>query len=93
MRYVNRAAGLVILTGTIACVAASASAQEPATASGCVNMQDQVRTALDNNPQSPNYHNAVEQRRYGLEFCASGSYRNGVEHYAEALKLLGADKS
>ena len=92
MRYGNLAASIAILSGALAFAASSAGAAQMADQSGCVEMQEQVKTALDGNAQSPNYHEAVKQQQYGLEFCTNGFYQHGVDHYAEALKLLGAEK-
>ena len=92
MRYLNFAASLAILSGTFAFTAVSASAEGTDNLAGCASMQQQVKSALDSNAQSPNYHSAVKEQRYGLEFCSQGLYRNGVSHYAEALKLLSAQQ-
>jgi hypothetical protein len=56
-------------------------------------MASQVRTALTDNAQSANYQDAVKQQRYGRDFCANSFYKTGVDHYAEALRLLGVSKS
>jgi len=93
MRNVKWMAGLVILTGAFAFAASPAGATDTASLSGCASLQDQVKTALQSNAQSPNYENAVKEQRYGLEFCSNGFYQNGVSHYSEALKLLGVDKT
>ena len=93
MRYINLAASFVVLSGTLAFAASSAGAAQTASLSGCTELQDQVKSALESNAQSPNYHEAVKQQRYGVEFCSNGFYQNGVAHYTEALKLLGADRS
>lgn len=92
MRYVNWAVGVAALSGTLALAAAPAGAQPTASMSGCVEMQNQVKTALAQNGQSPSYEDAVKQQRYGTEFCNSGFYQNGLAHYAEALKLLGVSQ-
>ena len=93
MRYVQFAAGLAILSGALSFAASSAGAAETADVSGCNGMQEQVQTALQSNAQSPNYDDAVKQQKVGAEFCSHGFYRNGVAHYAQALKLLGANKT
>lgn len=87
---------VVLIAGVVAGMgfgALNASAEQSASISGCINMADQVKSALAGNPQSPNYQEAVKQQLYGRQFCASGLYRNGLNHYEQALRLLGADKS
>ena len=89
MRSFVLAAGVAAALGL---GALNASAAQSASLSGCMDMADQVKTALASNSQSPNYHEAVKEQGYGRQFCASGLYQNGVDHYAQALKLLGAQK-
>jgi hypothetical protein len=60
-----------------------------ASASTCVSLASQVRTALASNQQSANYEAAVKESRYGRDFCANAQPRVGTAHYAQALKLLG----
>ena len=91
MRYVNLAITVAAVSGTLA--SAPVGAQPTASLTGCVEMQDQVKTALAGNAQSPSYEDAVKQQRFGTEFCNKGFYQNGVAHYAEALKLLGVSQS
>jgi hypothetical protein len=90
MRYMILAAGVVAGVGL---GALNASAEQSASLSGCINMADQVKSALATNSQSPSYHEAVKQQGYGRDFCANGLYQHGVDHYAQALKLLGAQKN
>jgi len=90
MRYAILAAGVVAAVGF---GPLNASATQSASLSGCIDMADQVKSALASNPQSPNFTEAHKQQGYGREFCANGLYQNGVDHYAQALKLLGAQKS
>ena len=58
----------------------------------CAKLQTEVKDALANNAQSASYEAAVQEKTYGLQFCANGLYKNGVEHYAEALRLLGVSQ-
>jgi hypothetical protein len=66
----------------------SANAADAATRQTCLDTAHQVQSALDSNPQSPNYSDASRERRNGLEFCNAGMYQRGVDHYQQALKLL-----
>ncbi|HEV2561491.1 MAG TPA: hypothetical protein VGT78_05065 [Rhizomicrobium sp.] len=85
--------GAALVCSVLAFNVASASAAETANLTGCIDQGKQVKTALDANQQSANYSDAVKQQRYGLEFCNSGLYQKGVDHYAQALKLLDPAKS
>ncbi len=60
-----------------------------ASATTCMSMSEQVKTALSNNMQSPNYDAAVKEKGYGRDFCNNAMYKVGMDHYAQALKLLG----
>jgi hypothetical protein len=93
MRYITLAAGLALLSGTFVLSALPASAQDTSNVTGCISMQEQVKTALDSNAQSANYRDAVRQKQIAQDYCSSGLYQNGVVHYAEALKLLGVGRS
>ena len=93
MRHFYRAASISIFSGALAVAASSFAFAQDAKLSTCVDMRNQVNTALADNAQSPKYEDAKKQQQYGTEFCGSGLYQNGVSHYAEALKLLGASKS
>lgn len=82
------------LTGaTVALASLPASAEETGSVSECVKMADQVRQALASNAQSSGYEQAMKEKGYGRDFCNYGFYAKGESHYAEALKLLGAEKS
>lgn len=92
MRTLSLAASIAVLCGSAAFGMTSASGEQTAKLSDCVGMASQVKTALSDNAQSPNYQEAVKQQGYGREFCNNGLYPSGVAHYAEALKLLGVSK-
>jgi hypothetical protein len=93
MRNLSIAASAAVLCGSLAFGAASANAEETASMSGCLDMASQVKNALASNEQSSSYRDAVKQQGYGRDFCANGLYKNGVAHYAEALRLLGVSKT
>jgi hypothetical protein len=93
MRYVNLVAGLAFLSGTFVLSVLPASAQDTSNVTGCISMQEQVKTALESNAQSANYRDAVRQKQIAQDYCSSGLYKSGVVHYAEALKLLGVGRS
>lgn len=81
------------LCASAALVSLPAGAEETASLSSCTKLADEVNQALAANPQSANHEAAVQQKLYGRDFCANGFYDHGVEHYEQALKLLGVGKS
>lgn len=72
---------------------ASANAQQVASVQTCLSSAAQVKAALSTNAQSANYQDAMKQRNFGLTYCNSGFYAQGVEHYNRALQLLGGAQS
>jgi hypothetical protein len=88
MRYHSIASAALCL-GLV--VATSASAAQEPTEALCHNMDSQVRSALQNPQSSANQEQAVRERNSGRQFCQHGLYRVGTEHFAQALKLLGAN--
>ena len=88
MRYASFAAGAALSLGLVA-VATCVSAAEEATAATCQSMESQVRSALDNSQQPGNQQDAIKERNSGREYCARGFYKLGMDHFAQALKLLG----
>jgi hypothetical protein len=89
MRYASIAAGAALCLGLVA-AAGSASLAEEANAATCQSMEAQVRSGLDESGQSANRQEIVKQRDSGRQYCARGFYRTGMEHFAQALKLLGS---
>ena len=85
--------GVALVCSVLAFNVASASAAEAANLTSCAEQARQVRTALDANQQSPNLTDAQKEQRYGREFCNGGFYQKGLDHYAQALKLLDPAKS
>lgn len=72
-------------------VAANAYAEDAApTFSNCIKMEKQVKSALETNQQASNYDTAKSELRAGRGYCASGLYQSGLDHFASALKLIGA---
>jgi len=59
----------------------------------CTSMATQTRDALQGNRQSSNYGQARKESEYGRDFCNNGMPKQGIEHYAQALKLLGITAS
>ena len=72
--------------------AMAADAVQPS-ADTCHAMATQVRTALDANQSSSNFADATKEKNYGRDFCNNAMYKIGLEHYAQALKLLGVSAS
>lgn len=75
------------LIAVIALGTAAANA-EPASLTSCVQARAKVTEALASNTSS-NHDAALKESNYGRDFCNSGLYQRGMEHYAQAMKLLG----
>ncbi|HLY05961.1 MAG TPA: hypothetical protein VKR31_09460 [Rhizomicrobium sp.] len=84
---------IAVLVTLLSATGAFAAEPPMTTESDCHDMAKQVKTALADHAQSPNYHNAVVQERYGRQFCTSGFEHDGVVHYARALELLQSNKT
>jgi hypothetical protein len=82
-------AAAIIAAGSLVAVNAYADDATP-NFSNCVKMEKQVKTALDANQQASNYETAKSEMRAGRGYCASGLYQSGLDHFASALKLIGA---
>lgn len=91
MRFENLAIGIATVGLIVALGTTSVSAAQTASVSTCLKMADQVKTALSSKPQAANHEAAAKQDVYGREFCLSGFYQKGIDHYTEALKLLGVN--
>lgn len=89
MRKLNWLAIAVLSSGVAMGSAAQAS---DASATNCLQMAQQVKTALADNQQSPGYADALKAQINGRDFCANGLYDQGVTHYAHALAYLGVSK-
>ena len=76
-----------------AAVSVPANAEQSGSLSTCMKLASEVNQALANNAQSPDRDAAAKEKSFGRDYCASGLYAQGTTHYAEALKLLGAEKS
>lgn len=85
MRNVYLAA--IGLSAMLAMGATAANADD-ASLSSCNRAQTKVFTALSSDT-SANHDAAVKESKYGREFCNSGFYQRGMDHYANAMKLLG----
>ena len=93
MRLMTLTVSMAALCASIALGSLPAVADEMGTFSSCTKLADEVNHALSANPQATNHEAAVKEELYGRGFCANGFYGHGVEHYEQALKLLGADKN
>ena len=90
MRFVKIAAAAAVLSLAVG-TAAYAQDNEPLNVTGCLHMQKKVAVALDANHSSPNYTQAKNQAQGAQSFCSQGLYKMGVDSYAKALELLGAN--
>ena len=93
MRLLTLTMSAAALCAIVASGSLPAAADETGSSSACLKIADQVNQALAANPQSANHEAAVKEELYGRGFCANGFYGHGIEHYEQALKLLGADKN
>jgi len=91
MRKLNWIA-IAVLSSGVAMGSVAAQAAE-ANATNCLQMAQQVKTALADNPGSPGYADALKAQVNGRDFCANGLYDQGVSHYTHALAYLGANRN
>lgn len=84
--------GAATMCAGLAMFAMSATAANASGLTDCLHSAKNVRTAIAQNQDSPKLDDAQRQQRYGLEFCNRGFYKKGMAHYAQALKMLGADQ-
>ena len=80
---------LVAASAALAFSFISAASAQEVTASTCRDLDVQVQSALQNS-QTANRDQAVREQNSGREFCSNGFYKNGAQHFAQALKLLTA---
>lgn len=90
MRIGKWAAAVAIVTSAL--IANAAAATTEVSASDCRDAAREVKAALASNAQSPNYSDAVREKNNANGFCIHEMYSQGVDHYNNALKLLGANK-
>ncbi len=93
MRFMNITMSVAALCASVALSSASALAEQSGSLSTCAKLAGEVHEALASNMQSANYEAATKEKGYGRDFCLNGLYGNGVAHYEQALRLLGAAKS
>lgn len=93
MRPVSLVVSTLALSLGAAALSVPAGAEETGNLSSCVKLASEVNQALASSSQSPSHDAAVKEKGYGRDYCGTGLYAQGVTHYAEALKLLGADRS
>ena len=93
MRMATVTITAALIGASVSLASLPAFAEATGSLSGCVKMAGEVKQALAGNSQSSDYDQAVKEKNYGRDFCANGLYAHGQEHYAQALKLLGVEKS
>lgn len=89
MRQLSGIAAAVLSCGIVLGAGAAGAADQ----GNCIQLAQQVKTALASNAQSASYQDAQKEQGYGREFCNNGLSDRGVAHYQHALDLLGAGKS
>ena len=85
--------GLALFAAASVVVGATAALAADDTQHTCSSMATQTRSALQSNQQSANYEQARKEDGYGRDFCEHGMQKEGLQHYAQALKLLGGTAS
>jgi hypothetical protein len=83
MNFVKYAVAVAVLS---AAFGAGASA---ATLGDCNKMATQVNRALNANATSSSFDAAQKEKQLGSYYCTMDSYQKGVDHYSQALTLLG----
>ena len=68
---------------------ATAANAETASQATCAQAQSKVATALASNTDAANHDAAAKESHYGRDFCNNGLYGKGMDHYTNAMKLLG----
>lgn len=58
----------------------------------CNKLAAQVTAALRANPDAPDIRKARSEQSTGAYFCGLGSIAKGLDHYNQALLLLGAQQ-
>jgi 6-phosphogluconate dehydrogenase len=91
MRTLKSTAGVAAICASAGFFAMSATVANAATVSDCLHAAREVRQAISHNQNSSEINDAKRQARTGLQYCNRGFYKRGTAHYAQALKLLGAD--
>lgn len=86
MTYLKTATAVAVVS--LAFGAASAFAQE-ATGSDCNEQSRKVTVVLSANEQSAQYQDARHEAETGRDYCRRGFYKVGLDHFANAMKLLG----
>lgn len=87
-----RLAQSVLLAGmVVACGASAASAARP-TMADCNKLAVQVTAALRTHPDAADIQKARSEQSTGAYFCGLGSITKGLDHYNQALVLLGAQQ-
>jgi hypothetical protein len=87
MRNALVAAGAALTFGFVLSASVAAAAPE-VTASTCRDLDTQVQSALQSS-QATDREQAVREENTARQYCSHGFYKNGAQHYAQALKLLG----
>lgn len=90
MRNPKWTAGAAALCAGVGLFAISATAATAANVSDCLKSAREVRAAIENSQDSAKLSDAKRHQRYALDYCNHGLYSQGVEHYAAALRILGA---
>ncbi|HEY3637507.1 MAG TPA: hypothetical protein VGK90_05090 [Rhizomicrobium sp.] len=93
MRFMTFTISAAALYAGIALSSTAIAAEQTGTLSDCTKLAEQVSQALAGNQQSANYEAAFKEKGYGRDFCTNGLYGQGVVHYQQSLKLLGAEKN
>jgi hypothetical protein len=88
-----RLLSIAAISVALSALAVPAGAEESGNLSACVKLAGEVNQALANSTESSSHDAAAKEKIAGRDYCATGLYAQGVTHYAQALKLLGAEKA
>ena len=84
-------AAAFIVASSLVSASAFAYAEDAPSVSSCLKMEKEVKAALDAHQQASNYEDAKSEMRTGRQYCTTGLFQAGLQHYASALKLVGAN--
>jgi hypothetical protein len=87
MSFNKSITAMILVSGALA--SSGSLAQEPTSLIGCVHLAKQVASALEANPQSPNYQAARDAQAAGRNFCELRYFGQGIASYEKALTYLG----
>jgi len=83
----------ILLAGVTLVLGASTALAARPTMADCNKLAAQVTQAIRANGSSADLAKARSEQSTGAYFCGLGSVAKGIEHYNQALALLGAQQA